>query len=152
MCACLPLSLHAVNENIHIVMHLCRVRSPCVIFAPPYLNNSLCLLVVPFFFGGLFGSSVIIWVLAHFPFEFADVLNSGAAAALAEVLPYGPALCEHCVRLGGLDPARKPCAAPLDAGAQAALLAGVRSWEAWLEKCETNAPEGFIATRSTGTV
>ncbi|KAK9837244.1 hypothetical protein WJX81_001363 [Elliptochloris bilobata] len=34
--------------------------------------------------------------------------------------------------------------------AEEALLAGVRSWEAWLDVCETSAPEGFIATRPAG--
>ena len=66
------------------------------------------------------------------------------------MLQYGPVLSEHCVRVAGLDPGRNPRAAPLDAGEQAALLQGVRSWEAWLDACETSAPEGFIATRPAG--
>ncbi len=55
------------------------------------------------------------------------------------MLPYGPVLSEHCVRVAGLDPGRNPRAAPLGDGEQAALLQGVRSWEAWLDACENTA-------------
>ena len=66
------------------------------------------------------------------------------------MLPYGPVLSEHCVRVAGLDPGRRPRADPLGAEEQAALLQGVRSWEAWLDACETSAPQGFIATQAAG--
>ncbi|BDA50353.1 probable nuclear export mediator factor Nemf [Coccomyxa sp. Obi] len=70
--------------------------------------------------------------------------------ALASVVPYGPALCEHCILLAGLRPTRKPKAEPLGAAERTALLAGVRQWEAWLDACETSAPEGFISFKRTG--
>ena len=54
------------------------------------------------------------------------------------------------MRVAGLDPGRKPRAAPLGEEEQAALLQGVRSWEAWLDACETSAPQGFIATQPAG--
>ena len=72
------------------------------------------------------------------------------AGALGSVLPYGPALCEHCVRTAGLDPGRRPRAEPLGERELNALLGGVRAWEAWLDACETAAPAGFIATRLIG--
>lgn len=52
--------------------------------------------------------------------------------------------------MAGLDPGRKPRAAPLGTEEQAALLQGVRSWEAWLDACETSAPQGFIAAQPAG--
>jgi hypothetical protein len=72
------------------------------------------------------------------------------AGALGSVLPYGPALCEHCVRTAGLDPGRRPRAEPLGECELDALLGGVRAWEAWLDACEAAAPAGFIATRRVG--
>lgn len=77
-------------------------------------------------------------------------MSCSPTGALATVLPYGPVLSEHCVRGAGLDPGRKPRAAPLGAEEQAALLQGVRSWEAWLDACEMSAPQGFIATQPAG--
>lgn len=73
------------------------------------------------------------------------------AGALATVVPYGPALCEHCILLAGLRPTRKPKAEPLSAAEASALLGGVRQWEAWLDACETSAPKGFISFKRTGT-
>ncbi|KAL4425918.1 hypothetical protein ABPG75_009934 [Micractinium tetrahymenae] len=81
---------------------------------------------------------------------------AGAAAeatlktCLADLLPYGPLIAEHCILTAGLDPARQPAAAPLPGEEQAALLAGVRQWEAWLDACEDDStpPQGFILTRS----
>ncbi|CAL8464758.1 g4293 [Coccomyxa elongata] len=70
--------------------------------------------------------------------------------ALASVVPYGPALCEHCILLAGLRPTRKPKAEPLGEAERAALLAGVRQWEAWLDACVTSAPEGFISFKRAG--
>ncbi|EIE22903.1 hypothetical protein COCSUDRAFT_16391 [Coccomyxa subellipsoidea C-169] len=67
--------------------------------------------------------------------------------ALASVVPYGPALSEHCTLLAGLRPTRKPKADPLCEEERTALLGGVRHWEAWLDACETAAPEGFISLK-----
>ncbi len=69
------------------------------------------------------------------------------AGALASVVPYGPALSEHCTLLAGLRPTRKPKADPLCEEERTALLGGVRQWEAWLDACETAAPEGFISLK-----
>ncbi|EFN57403.1 hypothetical protein CHLNCDRAFT_57209 [Chlorella variabilis] len=68
---------------------------------------------------------------------------------LADLVPYGPLTAEHCVLLAGLEPQRQPAAAPLSALEAAALLGGVRQWEAWLDACEDSAtpPEGFILTK-----
>ncbi len=68
------------------------------------------------------------------------------------MVPYGPALSEHCILLAGLRPTRKPKAEPLEAAERAVLMAGVRQWEAWLDACETSAPEGFISFKRTGAV
>ncbi len=68
------------------------------------------------------------------------------------MVPYGPALCEHCILLAGLRPTRKPKAEPLGEAERAALLAGVHQWEAWLDACETSAPEGFISFKRAGAV
>lgn len=71
------------------------------------------------------------------------------AACLADLLPYGPLIAEHCVVIAGLEPARQPAAAPLLPEEAGALLAGVRRWEAWLDGCEDDStpPQGFILTR-----
>lgn len=66
---------------------------------------------------------------------------------LFELLPYGPLVAEHCILSAGLDPARPPAAAPLSAEEQRALLGGVRSWERWLDECESRPPEGIIYVR-----
>lgn len=72
------------------------------------------------------------------------------AGVLASTLPYGPALCEHILRLGGLDPNRDTSQQPLSPQECESLIAGAGQWEAWLDGCEVNAPKGFIFTRSTG--
>ena len=66
------------------------------------------------------------------------------------MVPYGPALCEHCILKAALQPSRKPAAAPLKAEERSALFAAVQAWEAWLDKCETAAPEGFITVKRAG--
>lgn len=70
--------------------------------------------------------------------------------ALASVLPYGPALAEHCVLLAGLAPGRKPKQEPLSGAEGDAVFGGAQAWEAWLEACETAAPEGFITLKGSG--
>lgn len=72
------------------------------------------------------------------------------AGALASVVPYGPALSEHCILLAELRPTRKVKAEPLTEAERASLLGGVRQWEAWLDNCETSAPEGFISLKRPG--
>ena len=66
------------------------------------------------------------------------------AGVLAAVLPYGPALAEHCILLAGLAPARRLGQHALLPDEVASLLGAVRIWETWLDACETHAPEGFI--------
>ncbi|PSC75362.1 nuclear export mediator factor Nemf-like isoform X1 [Micractinium conductrix] len=68
---------------------------------------------------------------------------------LADLLPYGPLIAEHCALSSGFEPSRQPAAAPLSADEQAALLGGVRQWEAWLDACEDSdtPPQGFIFTK-----
>lgn len=81
------------------------------------------------------------------------VKKGGAwAGVLASVLPYGPALCEHILRLGGLDPSRDPSKQPLSPQECESLIAGAGLWEAWLDGCEVTAPKGFIFTRSAGSI
>lgn len=68
---------------------------------------------------------------------------------LSTLLPYGPLIAEHCILSSGLQPGRLPAADPLPPADQAALLGGVRAWEAWLDACEDSSevPPGFILTR-----
>ena len=60
------------------------------------------------------------------------------------MLPYGPQVADHCILLAGLAPSRKPAADTLGEAEAAALFSGVQRWQAWLDACETKAPEGFI--------
>ena len=73
-----------------------------------------------------------------------------SAGALGSVMVHGPAVCEHCIATAQLQPGRKPKREPLSEPELAALFKAVQEWEAWLSACETSAPEGFIAARSTG--
>ena len=66
------------------------------------------------------------------------------------MLPYGPALAEHCILLAGLQPGRKPRAQPLSTEEAQALFEGAGRWEAWLDACESSAPEGFITLKRAG--
>lgn len=74
------------------------------------------------------------------------------AGCLADLLPYGPLIAEHCILSSGLDPARPLASAPLSAEEQGSLLGGVRTWEAWLDACEdaNEAPGGYILARPAG--
>lgn len=72
------------------------------------------------------------------------------SGALGSVVPYGPALCEHCLLNAELQPSRKPANAPLSPEERSALFAAIQSWEAWLDGCETAAPEGFITVKRAG--
>ena len=74
---------------------------------------------------------------------------ASSAGCLASLLPYGPHASEHCVLSAGLDPRRQPASAPLSPEERAALLGGVRQWEAWLDACEDSGtpPEGIILTK-----
>ena len=69
---------------------------------------------------------------------------------LGSVVVHGPAVCEHCITTAQLQAGRKPKQAPLSEPEQAALFKAVKEWEAWLDACETSAPEGFIAAKRTG--
>lgn len=68
---------------------------------------------------------------------------------MGSLLPYGPTVSEHCVLAASLEPQRLPAANPLTAAEQAALVAGVRQWEAWLDSCEDSQapPQGYILTK-----
>ena len=66
------------------------------------------------------------------------------------MLPYGPALAEHCILLAGLQPGRKPKAEPLSAEEARALFESAGQWEAWLDARESSAPEGFITLKRAG--
>lgn len=65
---------------------------------------------------------------------------------------HGPAVCEHCVLTAQLQAGRKPKKDPLGEPELDALFQAVKQWEAWLDACETSAPEGFIAAKRTGTI
>jgi hypothetical protein len=72
------------------------------------------------------------------------------AGVLGGVVVHGPAVCEHCIATAQLQVGRKPKQAPLSAPEQAALLKAVKEWEAWLDACDTSAPEGFITAKRSG--
>lgn len=69
---------------------------------------------------------------------------------MADLLPYGPLIAEHCILSAGLESGRSPTAQPLSGDERAALVSSVRSWEAWLDACEDSSepPGGYILTKS----
>lgn len=67
------------------------------------------------------------------------------AGVLTSILPYGPAVAEHCILAGGLLPGRLPVKTPLSPPELASLIEGVRTWERWLDLSDTQATEGFIS-------
>lgn len=72
------------------------------------------------------------------------------AGAMADVLPYGPAIIEHCLSLAGLDPALRPKAQPLTAEQRSALLHAIRQLESWFGSLDSTVPEGLITTVAAG--
>lgn len=67
-------------------------------------------------------------------------------ALVAGVLPYGPAIAEHCVLQGGLNPK-----AHVGSGnCLGALMSGIRWLEEWLGGLESQVPRGFITVRPGG--
>ncbi len=68
---------------------------------------------------------------------------------MADLLPYGPLIAEHCILTASLEPGRSPAAQPLSGEERAALVGSVRSWEAWLDACEDSSepPGGYILTK-----
>ena len=71
-------------------------------------------------------------------------------SVLADVLPFGPSVAEHCILKAKLDPSRSPATAPLDPTERSALMAAVRGFERWLDSCEADgatAPGGAILTK-----
>lgn len=68
---------------------------------------------------------------------------------MADLLPYGPLIAEHCILTASLEPGRSPAAQPLSGEERAALVGSVRSWEAWLDDCEDSSepPGGYILTK-----
>ena len=72
------------------------------------------------------------------------------AGVLATILPYGPALSEHCILQAKLEPGRSPNQQPVSAGELEQLMASVRSWEAWLDSLKDTAPKGYISYKPAG--
>ena len=72
------------------------------------------------------------------------------AGVLASVLPYGPALSEHCILQAGLEPGRCPSQQPVSAAELEQLMSSVRGWEAWLDGLKDTAPKGYIAYKAAG--
>lgn len=74
-------------------------------------------------------------------------------SVLAELVPYGPSVAEHCIQTAGLDPSRSLSTVGLLTDAEKeALMASVRRFEKWLDGCEdaaTPAPGGAILTTTT---
>ncbi|KAK9857575.1 hypothetical protein WJX84_011908 [Apatococcus fuscideae] len=64
---------------------------------------------------------------------------------LAGILPYGPALSEHCILGAGLEPGHSPSHQPLSSAELEQLMASVRGWEAWLDHLKETPPKGYIA-------
>lgn len=76
-------------------------------------------------------------------------LPPSLSGVMAELLPYGPLIAEHCILSAGLESGRSPAAQPLSGDERAALVSSVRSWEAWLDACEDSSepPGGYILTK-----
>jgi len=75
-------------------------------------------------------------------------------SVVAELVPYGPSVAEHCIRAAGLGPSRSLCTGgnPLTDAEKEALMASVRRFEKWLDGCEdaaTPAPGGAILTTAS---
>ncbi|KAK9841572.1 hypothetical protein WJX74_008143 [Apatococcus lobatus] len=64
---------------------------------------------------------------------------------LASILPYGPALSEHCILQAGLEPGRSPSQQPVSAGELEQLMTSVRGWEGWLDGLKDTPPKGYIS-------
>jgi predicted ribosome quality control (RQC) complex YloA/Tae2 family protein len=79
-------------------------------------------------------------------------------SVLAELVPYGPSVAEHCIRTAGLDPSRSLSPQASGGGSltdaeKEALMASIRRFEKWLDGCEdaaTPAPGGAILTTAAG--
>jgi hypothetical protein len=67
-----------------------------------------------------------------------------AADCVAQKVPYGPMIAEHCILEAGLQPNRKPAVEPLSDVELTALLAGVHAFEQWLAHCDKHPPKGYI--------
>ena len=72
------------------------------------------------------------------------------AGILAGILPYGPALSEHCILGAGLEPGHSPSHQPLSSAELEQLMASVRGWEAWLDHLKETPPKGYIAYKPGG--
>lgn len=69
---------------------------------------------------------------------------------VAELVPYGPAIAEHCCLSAGLQPQHPVAAAPLSEAQVGALYAAVQGFEGWLAGLDAGAEaEGFIAAQHT---
>ena len=90
-------------------------------------------------------------MLYHHQFGLASADPSDLhAGVLASVLPYGPALSEHCIMQAGLEPGRSPTQQPVSAAELEQLMSSVRGWEAWLDGLKDTAPKGYIAYKAAG--
>jgi hypothetical protein len=69
---------------------------------------------------------------------------------VADLVPYGPAVAEHCCRLAGLQPQHPVAKQPLSGDQIVALHAAVQQFEAWLAALDQGAQaEGFITAVHT---
>jgi hypothetical protein len=69
---------------------------------------------------------------------------------VADLVPYGPAVAEHCCRLAGLQPQHPVATQPLSGEQVAALHGAVQQFEAWLAGLDQGAQaEGFITAVQT---
>ncbi len=72
------------------------------------------------------------------------------AGILATILPYGPALSEHCVLGAGLEPGRNPAQQQVSPEELERLIEAVRGWEAWLDRLKDTPPKGYISYKAGG--
>ena len=73
-----------------------------------------------------------------------------AAGAVGKALPFGPQTAEHCILGADLQPSRKPAAQPLEEAEVKLLMDKIGAWEAWLKRCETDVPKGYIFSKEPG--
>lgn len=67
-------------------------------------------------------------------------------AVVGDLLPYGPAIAEHCCLTAGLQPQQQPAAQQLSQEQELALFGAVQQFEAWLAALDQGAvAEGFVA-------
>jgi hypothetical protein len=84
-------------------------------------------------------------------------MKAGKAAAgpvlksiVADLVPYGPAVAEHCCHLAGLSPQHPLASQPLSEGQILALHKAVQQFEAWLAGLDQgDQAEGFITAVPT---